>query len=702
MSSLADKNLSKRAQNKINSITQQAQSGKISWADANKQANAVRASEGANYTVSAKGDTSYNDGSSISSNKTGNKVSGGGSASNDYSKYGGSGSAAGNAATGTTSKYNGIEYTRGNGGIYNTPTYDSAIKNYTQNGVTYQTGADMSRKPELANGYSVSNGYTVFYDKDGYATKAVKGTVDYTPHQDEYAKNGTYNTKGAWSDQEMLTAADQKKIKDIRAQLQAGKITGDQANQQANAIRAGYGYSIDKNGMVTDFGALSAVNDRRKEWGLGTNPESADQGYFRYLMGTDTSPSAYANGQVQNYADWYAQNGANYGGVSDQNYFNALGALQNAGNKLNVTNPGSYNPNTGGIISGDLNGQLNDLYTQIMNRPGFSYDLNADMLYQQYKDQYVNQGQQAMKDTMGQAAALTGGYGSSYGQSVGQQQYDAYLQRLNEVIPDLYDRAYQQYKDEGDVLMQQYGIAKDAEGTAYDRYIDQRNWAYQLGRDQIADSRYEQEYADSRADVKYDRNMTEAEKARAQLEDHAKTMAVYGDFSGYKALGYSDSEINIMRVAYEQELAAAKAKGSGGRSSSSVGGGGGNDSGSSDGDYDGLFLAAKKSGAPKSYISNHYKEYGFSKSTGLTSDYATWQEYNAHSPGGSLPQYSTIAEESKAGLYGPKYGMVLSMVQAMYGSKKSEETISKYLNSKLDDGSINVDGMETILKAFGY
>lgn len=565
MASLADKKLSKSAQNKINNITQQAQSGKISWADANKQANAVRASEGANYTVSAKGDTSYNDGSSISSNKTGNKVSGGGSASNDYSKYGGSGSAAGNAAIGTTSKYNGIEYTRGNGGIYNTPTYDSAIKNYTQNGVTYQTGADMSRKPELANGYSVSNGYTVFYDKDGYATKAVKGTVDYTPHQDYNVKDGRYGAGGAWTDQEMLTAADQKKIQDIRN----SSMSGAEKNAAANAIRAGYGYSIDQNGMVTDFGALSAVNDRRKELGLGTNRESADQGYFRYLMGTDTSPSAYANGKVQNYADWYAQNGANYGGVSDQNYFNALGALQNAGNKLNVTNPGSYNPNTGGIISGDLNGQLNDLYTQIMNRPGFSYDLNADMLYQQYKDQYVNQGQQAMKDTMGQSAALTGGYGSSYGQAVGQQQYDAYLQRLNEVIPDLYDRAYQQYQDEGDVLMQQYSIAKDAEDTAYDRYIDQRNWAYQLGRDEIEDSRYKQEYADSRADTEYERKYQEfLDSYKMQGDSYDRLVDLIGS-TGYnptdadlEKAGMNRSQANAYIVAYQQALSASKTKGS--------------------------------------------------------------------------------------------------------------------------------------------
>ena len=57
--------------------------------------------------------------------------------------------------------------------------------------------------------------------------------------------------------------------------------------------------------------------------------------------------------------------------------------------------------------------QLNAAIDKIMNREKFSYDLNADALYNQYKDQYINQGKMAMMDTMGQAAQLTGGYGNS-------------------------------------------------------------------------------------------------------------------------------------------------------------------------------------------------------------------------------------------------------------------------------------------------
>lgn len=113
--------------------------------------------------------------------------------------------------------------------------------------------------------------------------------------------------------------------------------------------------------------------------------------------------------------------------------------------------------------------QINELFNKLLNRESFSYDTETDPLYKLYREQYINQGRLAMQDTMGQAAALTGGYGSSYSQAVGQQQYDAYLQKLNSVVPELYQLAYSRYQDEGDELKDQYNIymAKDAQD--YDR-----------------------------------------------------------------------------------------------------------------------------------------------------------------------------------------------------------------------------------------
>lgn len=273
------KNLSQKDQDRIADVTSKAQRGEMSWADAHKAAESIR------------GNAGYS----------------GGRYGNEYN------SDRGNSSSGGSSKgsYKGVEYTRkdNGGGIYGMPTSNSEVKNYKQGGVTYSVGADMSRRQDLAGKAQVSNGYTVFYDDNGYAYKAVKGVADYTPHQDINAGNGSYGKSGAWTDNEMLSALDRSKIQDIRNRLQRGEITGDQANQAANAIRAGYGYTIDKNGYVTDNGALSAVNDRRKQLGLSTSPESAELDYYRYLMGTDTSPTAQVNGKVQPFGDYLAENG---------------------------------------------------------------------------------------------------------------------------------------------------------------------------------------------------------------------------------------------------------------------------------------------------------------------------------------------------------------------------------------------------------
>ena len=68
--------------------------------------------------------------------------------------------------------------------------------------------------------------------------------------------------------------------------------------------------------------------------------------------------------------------------------------------------------------SSAYSGQMQELLDRIMNREDFSYDLNGDALYQRYKDRYTQQGKLAMEDTMGKAAALTGGYGNSYAQTL--------------------------------------------------------------------------------------------------------------------------------------------------------------------------------------------------------------------------------------------------------------------------------------------
>ena len=506
-----------------------------------------------------------------------------------YSQTYGGGTSGGNSK-GT---YWGVEYDRSNngGGIYGVPTSNSQQKNYKQGGVTYQVGADMSRRPDLAGGYAVSNGYTVFYDKDGYATKASKGTIDYTPHQDINAGNGSYNKSGAWTDNEMLSAADKQKIADIRAQMQAGKITGDQANQAANAIRAGYGYSIDKNGYVTDNGALSRVNDRRAQLGLSTNPEDASTGYYRYLMGTDTSPLAQAAGLVKSYDEF---NGT----------YTPTDVLQGlVNNGFNTSDAGrpsfdyTYDPEMRALIDQILNGNL--------------ADWKQGDQYAALRDQYAANGQMSMADLLGQVSSRTGGLASSYAASVANQEYNDWMSKLEQAAREMYQQ------DRSDKL-NSLGMLSDAYDREYGEYGDKlnqwntdRNFAYQQAQDALANQWKQKEW---------DYNMSQDEWNKAAQQ--AEMMASYGDFSGYKALGYTDSQINQMRQAYQ---IAQTAKAKSGRSGGKKSGDSGNDRSPVTEDYDGLMLAAEQSGHPESYIANHYKEYGFNKSTGLAGEYETWK-----------------------------------------------------------------------------
>ena len=116
--------------------------------------------------------------------------------------------------------------------------------------------------------------------------------------------------------------------------------------------------------------------------------------------------------------------------------------------------------------------QLEGIYQQIVNRQPFKYDMNGDMLYQNAKDQYVQGGRQAMMDTMGQAASLTGGYGNSYASTAGNQAYQQYLLQLNAMLPDFYDRAAARYDQQGADLYNQYGLMQDRENAEYGRYQD--------------------------------------------------------------------------------------------------------------------------------------------------------------------------------------------------------------------------------------
>ena len=170
------------------------------------------------------------------------------------------------------------------------------------------------------------------------------------------------------------------------------------------------------------------------------------------------------------------QNAVNAYAEALANGFNGSDALAQSGvNKQNAANAYQNWLNTG--FSSDyttLSKDALNAYNDHINK-GFSYDVNADALYQQYKDKYIQQGKTAMQDTMGQAAAMTGGYGNSYAATVGNQAYQAQLNNLNDIIPELYQLAYDRYNQQGQNLLNQYSLYSDALDRDYGMWSDKGN-----------------------------------------------------------------------------------------------------------------------------------------------------------------------------------------------------------------------------------
>lgn len=176
--------------------------------------------------------------------------------------------------------------------------------------------------------------------------------------------------------------------------------------------------------------------------------------------------------------------------------------------------------------------QIQDLYQQIVGRGPFKYDQKTDPLYQQYVQDYTTQGKMAMRDTMGRAAGLTGGYGSSYAQAVGQQQYDQYLQKMADILPETYGMALNAYNAEGDQLSEKLATTTDLERSDYNRYLDALN-----------QHNVDVQRAQTDADTWYDR-MVAAEKQayNRQLDQYDMQKDNYNRLIQLISMGYKPSK----------------------------------------------------------------------------------------------------------------------------------------------------------------
>lgn len=216
--------------------------------------------------------------------------------------------------------------------------------------------------------------------------------------------------------------------------------------------------------------------------------------------------------------------------------------------------------NKPGAYESAWSAQLNDTINKILNREKFSYDINGDPLYNQYMNQAVVKGNLAMMDTMGQASAMTGGYGNSYAQSVGQQAYQGYIQDANNLIPELYQMALDQYNNEGQNLLNQYSMLGAQEEQDYGRYRDQMGDYYTELDRLTEDSRYkgEQDYGKWADDRAYSQWEAEFNEAKRQYDEQygsksSKSSNVGGNYTGYDNGNVDSADIKKMQELMEME-----------------------------------------------------------------------------------------------------------------------------------------------------
>lgn len=131
--------------------------------------------------------------------------------------------------------------------------------------------------------------------------------------------------------------------------------------------------------------------------------------------------------------------------------------------------------------------QLDKALNNVVN---FNYDPLQDASYRALANLYNEQGNRAAADTLGQAASLNGGYGTSFGVSAAQQARNQYNQELASMIPDMEDRAYSRATGS-------LGALRDADNTNYARFRDN------VGDNQWAYEQQYQQYRDAMADYEW-------------------------------------------------------------------------------------------------------------------------------------------------------------------------------------------------------
>ena len=164
----------------------------------------------------------------------------------------------------------------------------------------------------------------------------------------------------------------------------------------------------------------------------------------------------------------------------------------------------------------DQSGKISAKLDALLNRTPFSYDAASDPLYQQYRKQYTREADRSAEDVLGKAAVMTGGMPSTAAVAASQQASDYQMSQMTDKIPELQQLAYSMYQDGLNADRADLNTLIGLEDNNYNRWLADRNYLYQLARDQVGD----QQAADALAYQKQQDKMNyDYQKERDAIED---------------------------------------------------------------------------------------------------------------------------------------------------------------------------------------
>lgn len=372
--------------------------------------------------------------------------------------------------------------------------------------------------------------------------------------------------------------------------------------------------------------------------------------------------------------------------------------------------------------------QQKALLDAIINREDFSWSKDQDPLWPVYKKEYLREGERATADALGQAAAASGGRASTAAVTAATQAGDYYATKLNDIIPTLYQQAYDKYLNEYQMKLSDLGAVNTQEQMDYTKYLDQlgqyntdRNFSYQKylddftrqlqgldalesaqrlnqdlsmndfsilqgklsslqSQDGVDYARYLDQLTrqDQAEQMDYQRQLADREFQQSQLD---AILAAGGTPTAemIAASGYDQTYVNALREAYLRQQSEKAAKAASGRSSSGGGKSGGGDA-----------VSAFQAGDHSDATIQALLEAGYTEADIVGAGY-TGNYFRKSGGGGSAPTASN-------GDYGGSYNTIWPRARTMFDQGKSTQEIMAYLD-KFSEEQLTDAGLDYIMNS---